>query len=292
MPCPSRPPSSPVTNHLAEALKADTPQELITIDSDYLSRVTLRRSLIARHGATVHGCTPPGRAAVAELYAYLVSSYLPARYPSLFQLTTGPLSSPALLLLLHNLVTGKKCPATPPEDADAALRILGETVEEDLFLLRETPRGHESTAFVCCFPLGFDPSEKLGRLLSEIHAPVPGYDRIAASMERFFGRLEVGKSVKRMNVCMQSPPPPFFFSPLTLPLSIYRHWRVLTSHRQWSVQTHDQLFICKGNHILANDDSYTPDEDVDISKVCLSTIFFSYPCKPQRPWETFQRLRR
>ncbi len=74
-----------------------------------------------------------------------------------------------------------------------------------MFLLRETPRGHESTAFVCCFPSGFDPSEKLGRLLSEIHGPVPGYDRIAASMERFFGKLEVGRSVKRMNVRMATP---------------------------------------------------------------------------------------
>lgn len=269
----------PSLTTLAEALKADTPQELITIDSDYLSRVTLRRSLMARHGATVHGCTPPGRAAVAELYAHLVSSYLPARYPSLFQLKATDPSSPALLL--HNLATGTRHPATPPEDAEAALRILGETVEEDLFLLRETPRGHESTAFVCCFPSGFDPSEKLGRLLSEIHAPVPGYDRIAASMERFFGRLEVGKSVKRMNVCMQNP----LFPSLSFNL---QKWRVLTSHRQWSVQTHDQLFNCKGNHILANDDSYTPDEDVDISKVCLSTL----SCKPQRPWETFQRLHR
>ncbi len=78
--------------------------------------------------------------------------------------------------------------------------MLGETVEEDLFLLRETPRGHESVAFMCCFPSGFDPSTKLGRLLSEIHEPVPGYDKIAQSMERFFGKLEVGKSVKRMNV--------------------------------------------------------------------------------------------
>ncbi|OAA76841.1 hypothetical protein LEL_06525 [Akanthomyces lecanii RCEF 1005] len=208
------------------SLKADTPQELITIDSDYLSRVTLRRALIAQHGATVHGCTPHGRAAVAELYAYLLSSYLPARYPSLFQLAP---SSRAL----RNLATGATHPTAPPADAEAALRILGETVEEDMFLLRETPRGHESTAFACCFPSGFDPSEKLGRLLSEIHEPVPGYDRIAASMERFFGKLEVGRSVKRMN---------------------------------WSVQTHDQLFNCKGNHILADDDSYTPDEQVDISK--------------------------
>ncbi|KGQ06924.1 hypothetical protein BBAD15_g7764 [Beauveria bassiana D1-5] len=218
------------TYHITMALRADTPQELITIDRDYRSRVLLRRSLLAQHPSTVHGCTAPGAAAVRELYTHLLTTHLPARYPTIFQLVGSG-------SLLHNAATGATHPTTPPDDdsggAEAALRVLGETVEEDLFLLRETPRGHESTAFVCCFPAGFDPSEKLGRLLSEIHAPVPGYDKIGASMERFFGKLEVGKSVKRMN---------------------------------WTVQTHDQLFNCKANHDLAGQDSSTPDQNVDISQ--------------------------
>lgn len=217
------------TYHITLALQADTPQELITIDRDYLSRVTLRRSLLAAHGGTVHGCTRPGHAAVRELYAYLLGSYLPTRYPTIFR-RTGDGGG------LLNTATGATHPQRRPPDDDpaAALRILGETVEEDLFLLRETPAGHESTAFVCCFPAGFDPSEKLGRLLREIHRPVPGYDRIAKSMERFFSKLEVGRSVKRMN---------------------------------WSVQTHDQLFNCKANPVLANEDSNTLDDDnIDISK--------------------------
>ncbi|KAM3429093.1 hypothetical protein MY4824_008461 [Beauveria thailandica] len=217
------------------ALQADTPKELITIDRDYRSRVLLRRSLLAQYPSTVHGCTAPGVAAVRELYTYLLTTHLPTRYPTIFQLLASG-------SLLHNVATGATHPTSPPSDdnggAEAALRVLGETVEEDLFLLRETPRGHESTAFVCCFPAGFDPSEKLGRLLSEIHAPVPGYDKIASSMERFFGKLEVGKSVKRMN---------------------------------WSVQTHDELFNCKAKHDLAGVDS-TPDQDVDISKPSTQTF--------------------
>lgn len=121
--------------------------------------------------------------------------YLPRRYPTNFRLDESRTS-------ILNYATEKTFPTTVPVDGDpeAALRTLAETVEEDMFLLRETERGHESTAFVCCFPSGFDPSEKLGRLLSEIHEPVPGYDKIARSMEKFFGKLEVGKSVKRMNV--------------------------------------------------------------------------------------------
>ncbi|KAG8413621.1 hypothetical protein J3458_012694 [Metarhizium acridum] len=68
------------------------------------------------------------------------------------------------------------------------------------FLLHETPSGHLCVAFMCCFPSGFDPSEKFGNLLKDIHAPVPSYSKIGASMERFFSKLQVGKSVKRLNV--------------------------------------------------------------------------------------------
>lgn len=69
-----------------------------------------------------------------------------------------------------------------------------------MFLLHETPKGHRSVAFVCCFPAGFDPSAKLGKGLREIHGPVPSFDKIGPSMERFFAKLQVGKNVKRLNV--------------------------------------------------------------------------------------------
>ena len=80
------------------------------------------------------------------------------------------------------------------------MKVIGETIEDDIFLLHQTPEGHRCVAFLCCFPSGFDPSTKLGKVLKDIHAPVPSYEKIGASMERFFSRLEVGKSVKRVNV--------------------------------------------------------------------------------------------
>ncbi|KAL2691182.1 hypothetical protein Neosp_001563 [[Neocosmospora] mangrovei] len=189
------------TYHITMAIKADTPSELITIDQDYLDRINIRRELIAQHGSTVHGCIPEGDAAVREVYT--------------------------------NLVTGMSFPTTPMANAEATLRVLGETVEEDLFLLQKYPEGHRSIAFICCFPAGFDPSAKLGKTLQEIHAPVPSYGRIGASMERFFRKLEVGKGVKRTN---------------------------------WSVQTHTELFNSKGNHI-SGDDTYEDDQEVDIENV-------------------------
>ena len=56
-----------------------------------------------------------------------------------------------------------------------------------------------------CFPNGFDTRLKLGLKLREIHDPVPGYaEKLERSMDRFFERLEVGKVVRRVNVCMNS----------------------------------------------------------------------------------------
>lgn len=97
-------------------------------------------------------------------------------------------------------MTGRTFPSTPPKDPETCLQILGETVEEDIFLLKETETTHVCLAFTCCFPTGFDPSSKLGLGLTGIHGPVPSYEKIGPSMERFFRKLEVGKSVKRMNV--------------------------------------------------------------------------------------------
>lgn len=85
-------------------------------------------------------------------------------------------------------------------DAETSLRAIGETVEEDMFLVRETAGRHRSVAFICCFPAGFNPSTKLDKALEDIHGPVPSYERIGPSIERFFGKLQVGKSVKRLNV--------------------------------------------------------------------------------------------
>ncbi|KAG8413625.1 hypothetical protein J3458_012694 [Metarhizium acridum] len=103
------------------------------------------------------------------------------------------------------------------------------------FLLHETPSGHLCVAFMCCFPSGFDPSEKFGNLLKDIHAPVPSYSKIGASMERFFSKLQVGKSVKRLN---------------------------------WSVQTNDELYAL-GNHTKDDEAEATSEDSIDANQVTL-----------------------
>jgi hypothetical protein len=175
------------------------------MDSNYLERVTARRSIMAEHTSAVRGTVPSGDAPVKELYSYLLGRYLPARYPTMFGFTQPETAAHfASQTLFRNKVTGQTYPLSPsPSDPTEMLEILGETVEDDLFLLLQDHDSgeHRAVAFVCCHPAGFDPSEKLGKRLAEIHGPVPAYEKIGASMERYFARLEVGRSVKRTNVC-------------------------------------------------------------------------------------------
>lgn len=167
------------------------------MDRNYKNRVLERRQLIAQHPSIVVGATPQGKESVKELYTYLISSYLPQRYPKMFSFEQDG-------KLFRNAVTNALSPVTPPDDPIEALRILAETVEDDMFLLHETEKGHRSVAYVCCYCSGFDPSQKLDKLLDEIHEPVPSYHKIGPSMERYFSRVEVGKNVKRVNVSKAS----------------------------------------------------------------------------------------
>ncbi|KAL2151473.1 hypothetical protein VTH82DRAFT_6571 [Thermothelomyces myriococcoides] len=173
------------------------------------------------------GAIASGHKAVLELYSYLLGTYLPRRYPTMFSLDR-PSSGPSEIVF-RNKVTGRSLPLVPPpSEASEMLRALGETVEDDMFLVLRDPDGgeHRAVAYVCCHPSGFDPSEKLGKRLAEIHSPVPAYSKIGASMERYFSRLEVGKS--------------------------------------WAIQTHPNLYAPSGNHVHPGED--VEDEDVDVRK--------------------------
>ncbi|KAI8654282.1 hypothetical protein NCS56_01385000 [Fusarium sp. Ph1] len=217
------------TYNITMGIQADDLSELITIDQDYLDRVTTRRSIVSNYKNTVHGCLPGGETAVKELYSYLLGHHLPTRFPSMFK-TTGKGS-------FQNTVTGATFPLSPPSDPEICLRTLAETVEEDIFLLKETDTTHVCLAFTCCFPTGFDPSTKLGQDLKGIHDPVPSYEKIGPSMERFFRKLQVGKSVKRMN---------------------------------WVVQTHGDLINTSGNHIKDGDE-FVADEEAHL-RIELQTL--------------------
>lgn len=169
------------------------------MDQQYRSRILERRRLISEFPDTVHGLVPGGEGPVKELYTFLLTKYLPNRFPTMFEVSANGET-------FQNLVTGESFPTRPPSDLKLALRSMGTIVEDDLFLLVPTSEGHRLVAVMCAFPSGFNPSEKLGLLLKDVHGPVPGYEKIGPSMERFFTKLEPNKPAKRMNVSVTCAP--------------------------------------------------------------------------------------
>ncbi|KAL5606444.1 hypothetical protein BROUX41_002860 [Berkeleyomyces rouxiae] len=226
-------PWKPVYN-ITMAIERDSPSNLICMDSEYAERIAMRKAIITEFPEKSHGYTADGVSSIHDIYSYLTETYLPTRYPSIFSVANGR---------FKNAVTGQSYPLFSRVnlthekgamlfDPRAILRALGEIVQEDLFLLKQDEGNgpHRLVAFICCCPSGFDPSEKLGLTLRDIHAPVPSYDKIGPSMERFFSRLEAGQNVKRTN---------------------------------WSVTTHANLFDVSVNHIKG--DVTAEDQDQDIN---------------------------
>jgi len=175
------------------AVNTSNLSELIEMDRNYLKRITLRKQIMQEHHDIAIQAKPEAKPAVDELYTWLVNTYLPIRYPTMFSVSS---------LGLLNHTTSQYLPLQPTSDPVKTFEILGENLDEDILILLPSDDGDGYTlkGYVTCFPAGFNTKEKLGLKLRDIHTPVPGYkQKLELSMDRFFDRLEVGKVVKRAN---------------------------------------------------------------------------------------------
>ncbi|PYH37144.1 proline-specific permease [Aspergillus neoniger CBS 115656] len=237
------------------SIERATLSELIQIDKHYLTRITLRTTLIQDKRASVLGASPRSIPAVKELYSFLVNDYLPRRYSTIFQrvsITTST-SASAPTIMLRNTVTGETIPSTPPTDAEEALAIIGRQVEEDFLLLlppqpsslrdddkkEGTNKQMTLEAFIGCFPNGFNWAGKFRKSLASIHVPVPDYTtKLRASMDRYLERLKVGECVKRAN---------------------------------WTVSVDGELHAASSMHL------YEGEEVVELKELDVNTMLFRLP---------------
>ncbi|KAL3464420.1 hypothetical protein BJX64DRAFT_96534 [Aspergillus heterothallicus] len=225
--------------HLTMAISTLEPSELIPMDKTYRDRLALRKSLLASHPDVVRALNTSKdeperntriREALCEWYAFVMGEYLPSRYPTMFRLIPGEKGDGTVL---ENTVTGDSFSIDP----EAVLRSMGSTTEgEDAFLLHlmdilssyidedflilfpnptsttqsSVPQTDEPPytlqLYNTYYPAGFNPHEKLGLPLAQIHTPVPGYkQKLEKSMDRFFARVEVGRFVVRANWSIMTP---------------------------------------------------------------------------------------
>ncbi|KAL2814917.1 hypothetical protein BJX63DRAFT_183248 [Aspergillus granulosus] len=217
--------------HLTMAISTLDPSELIPMDKTYKERLALRKSLLASHPDIVRAVntgkdTPERtqriREALCEWYSFIMGEYLPTRYPTMFRLLPGEKEERTVL---ENVVMGTRVSIDPQavlrslpshdDDEQAPLLhlmdILSTYIDEDFLILFPNPSDEPEAPYTLqlyntYYPAGFNPREKLGLPLAEIHTPVPGYkQKLEKSMDRFFARLEVGKFVVRANWSVMTP---------------------------------------------------------------------------------------
>lgn len=97
--------------------------------------------------------------------------------------------------------------ADPATQDDAPFVPASLMVQEDLILMRRGEKGWRLAAGSLCFPSSWTLTEKFGKAIDEIHAPVPGFSagtRNAELIARMFDRLQVGNPVLRYNWSIQA----------------------------------------------------------------------------------------
>ncbi|KAJ5438143.1 uncharacterized protein N7458_009141 [Penicillium daleae] len=214
--------------------------EIIEMDKNYLERITLRKKTLVEHADTVLGAEDCVKPAVDEFYTWLVGTYLPTRYPTMFQILLATSDQSGYL---HSLITNEQFPLLPHAHPRDTLRVMGGLIDDDLLFLMPSDDGDSVTlrGFVTCCPNGFNTAEKLNLKLRDIHTPVPHYkEKLEKSMDRFFDKIKVGKFVKRAN---------------------------------WTIQNTDRLFRPAGNHGYEGEETTKEDLNLGIARVRVERQF-------------------
>ena len=89
----------------------------------------------------------------------------------------------------------------------APLMTLGRIIQEDICLLLPGTGEHVLGGAILCFPASWTLSQKIGRPLMRIHAPVPQYDdNIGRRVQRLFDAIRVTHPMWRANAHLEDSP--------------------------------------------------------------------------------------
>ena len=136
---------------------------------------------------------------------------LATRHDEVFAALASPAVDAASTEVLE-LVVGATGRA--PDPALHPLDAAGRLVQEDLCLLVEREGGPHLDAASLCFPSYWRLGDKLGRPLAAVHEPVAHYAaELADRVDRFLGRLRLGRPVWRRNWSIHDDPTYFLPDP-------------------------------------------------------------------------------
>lgn len=167
------------------------PADWIFLDDAYRAQMAERARLLASVPQDVLGCLPQALEPAQELLEKLLGD-LP-RYG--FRRTGDKMIRPDSVSVVL--------------DADRPLWSMGHLIQADICILQKPPGAaeHLLTGAVLCFPSSWTLSEKLGRPLGRIHAPVDRYDtQMAARVQRMFDAIRPGQPLWRANLLRYANP--------------------------------------------------------------------------------------
>ena len=195
---------------------------------------------------------------------------LAERHDQVFQALPGsePGGAEVLELIQDWLTTHRGLPTTSIRPDLHPLDAAGRLVQEDLCLMAADGGRYVLVAASLCFPSHWRLSEKMGRPVAQIHAPVTHFDdELEARVDHFFERLRVDHPVVRRNLSIHNHDELFAPEPHESPRSfapdesgVAQVW--LRSERQTLVRlprTGAVLFTIKTQHCPASVLTERPD---------------------------------
>lgn len=166
------------------------PSTWLVTDDAFGQQMALRERLIAEKLEEVHALLPAAKAAAQEC------------------LTT-------VLRFLPNLAgyVLEETSVTRPDGARVAidrampLITIGRLIQEDVCLILPGADEHILGGAILCFPASWTLSQKIGRPLMRIHAPVPKYDAdVGRRVQRLFDAIRVDRPLWRANAHLEDDP--------------------------------------------------------------------------------------
>ncbi|WP_117191856.1 heme-dependent oxidative N-demethylase family protein [Rhizobium terrae] len=163
------------------------PARWIEPDGDLSYHLAEKRKLFVEHGEQVFRAEPGTEDAQREILDAL-SEYLPSQHPAVYRRDGNGMEMPG-----HRIDLSE---ASPP------LLRAGLLVQDDLVVMRRGENGWRLAAAFLAFPSSWSLAEKFGKVMDEVHAPVPDFgegSRNAGLINRMFDNLSPERFVVRWN---------------------------------------------------------------------------------------------
>jgi hypothetical protein len=173
-------------------------EQWIEIGEDFSAQLAEKRKLLAtRHDDVIQ--TLPQAQPASEEALELLLDHLRQFHSDRFTFDDSK---------LRNVATGEKW-----DFAQLSLHPLEHAtrlVQEDFCILQADDQSGDTyrlTAGAVCFPSNWRLADKIGRALSDVHGPVPGYaEKLASPVDRFFKNLTADNIVVRANWLIHATP--------------------------------------------------------------------------------------